>query len=65
MRQGPFEGQPAYGGQRQGFRFNPRLLILLLFAGYAAYYWMSNRSTDRSEEQRVGTESRSRWSPYH
>jgi|GEM_PF-6300359 len=25
---------------------NPRLLILLLFAGYAAYYWFSNRSTD-------------------
>ncbi|MFT3898461.1 MAG: M48 family metallopeptidase [Thermomonas sp.] len=46
MRQDPFEGQSAYGGQRQGFRFNPRLLILLLFAGYAAYYWISNRSTD-------------------
>ena len=46
MRQDPFEGRSAVGGQRQGFRFNPRLLILLLFAGYAAYYWISNRSTD-------------------
>ena len=46
MRQDPFEGQSAYGGQQRGFRFNPRLLILLLFAGYAAYYWISNRSTD-------------------
>jgi len=53
MRQGPFEGQPAYGGQRQGFRFNPRLLILLLFAGYAAYYWMSNRSTDPYTGEKV------------
>lgn len=48
MRQDPFGGQ-AYGGQqpqRRGIGISPRLLILLLFAGYAAYYWMSNRSTD-------------------
>ena len=47
MRQDPFDGQ-AYGGQqpRRGFGIRPRLLILLLFAGYAAYYWFSNRSTD-------------------
>ena len=47
MRQDPFDGQ-AYGGQqpRRGFGISPRLLILLLFAGYAAYYWFSNRSTD-------------------
>ena len=47
MRQEPF-GQ-AYGGQqpqRRGIGISPRLLILVLFAGYAAYYWFSNRSTD-------------------
>ena len=31
MRQDPFQGQSAAGGQRSGFRFSPRLLILLLF----------------------------------
>ncbi|GAA5007099.1 M48 family metallopeptidase [Pseudoluteimonas lycopersici] len=48
MRQDPFDGQ-AYGGQqpqRRGIGISPRLLILVLFAGYAAYYWFSNRSTD-------------------
>ena len=45
MRQDPYGGQ-GYGQQRRGFGFSPRLLILLLFAGYAAYYWFSNRSTD-------------------
>ena len=46
MRQDPFGGQ-AYGGQQPQRRgISPRLLILLLFAGYAAYYWISNRSTD-------------------
>jgi len=47
MRQDPFGGQ-AYGGQpqRRGIGISPRLLILLLFAGYGAYYWISNRSTD-------------------
>ena len=44
MRQEPLGGQ-GYGGQRRR-GFNPRLLILVLFAGYAAYYWFSNRSTD-------------------
>ena len=42
MRQDPVgrQGTP----RRRGF--NPRLLVLVLFAGYAAYYWFSNRSTD-------------------
>ena len=43
MRQDPFGGQQP---QRRGIGISPRLLILVLFAGYAAYYWMSNRSTD-------------------
>lgn len=50
MRQDPFGGAGGSGG---GFRFNPRLLILLLFAGYAAYYWFSNRSTDPLTGEKV------------
>ena len=48
MRQDPF-GNQTHGGQqrqRRGIGISPRLLILVLFAGYAAYYWFSNRSTD-------------------
>lgn len=44
MRQDPFGNSGA--PRRRGFGFSPRLLILVLFAGYAAYYWFSNRSTD-------------------
>ena len=43
MRQDPF-GHRQSRGRRRGF--SPRLLILVLFAGYAAYYWFSNRSVD-------------------
>ena len=28
-------------------------------------YWLSSGTLIRSEERRVGKESRSRWSPYH
>lgn len=47
MRQDPFGGgdrrqQP--GRPRRGL--NLRFVILLLFAGYGAYYWFSNRSVD-------------------
>jgi metalloendopeptidase OMA1, mitochondrial len=42
MRQNPFGNQ---GGTRRGFG-GLRLWILVLFAGYAGYYWISNRSTD-------------------
>jgi predicted Zn-dependent protease len=42
MRQNPLGNQ---GGTRRGFG-GLRLWILVLFAGYAAYYWISNRSTD-------------------
>ncbi len=45
MRQDPFGGQGA-APRRRGFGFSPRLLILVLFAGYAAYFWFSNRSVD-------------------
>ena len=40
MRQNPFGG-----ARRIGFG-GLRLWVLLLFAGYAAFYWFSNRSTD-------------------
>lgn len=43
MRQDPFGGQGR--PQRRG-RGGLRLWVLLLFAGYAVYYWVSNRSTD-------------------
>lgn len=46
MRQDPTSGQYGRQTRRRGFGFSPRLLILLLFAGYGAYYWFSNRSTD-------------------
>lgn len=42
MRQNPFGNQ---GGGRRRFG-GLRLWVLVLFAGYAAYYWISNRSTD-------------------
>jgi predicted Zn-dependent protease len=53
MRQDPFGNQAAYGQQRRGIGISPRLLILVLFAGYAAYYWFSNRSTDPYTGEKV------------
>ncbi|MDQ3495734.1 MAG: M48 family metallopeptidase [Pseudomonadota bacterium] len=54
MRQDPFgnrrPGQPA-GRPRRGF--NPRLLILLLFAGYAVFYYISNRTVDPFTGEKV------------
>ena len=55
MRQDPF-GNQTHGGQqrqRRGIGISPRLLILVLFAGYAAYYWFSNRSTDPYTGEKV------------
>lgn len=43
MRQDPFGDQ---GRPRRRGRGGLRLWVLLLFAGYAVYYWVSNRSTD-------------------
>ena len=45
MNQDPF-GNRQYEQRPRRRGFNPRLLILVLFAGYAAYYYFSNRSTD-------------------
>jgi predicted Zn-dependent protease len=48
MRIDPFgnRGQ-GQGGRRRGFGFGGvRWWILLLFAGYAAYYWFSNQTID-------------------
>ena len=46
MRQDPFGGRhrPQPAARRRAV--NPRFIILLLFAGYAAYYWFSNQSMD-------------------
>jgi len=53
MRQDPF-GNAQYGnGRPRGRGINPRFIILLLFAGYAAYYWFSNRSTDPLTGEKV------------
>src|SRR5690606_26354019 len=46
MRQNPFGNAQAQQGRRRGFGFNPRLLILVAFIVYGAYYYFSNRSTD-------------------
>lgn len=43
MQGDPYGGQPA---RRRGFGFNPRLLILVLFAAYGIYYYFANRTTD-------------------
>jgi predicted Zn-dependent protease len=45
MRQDPFGNQGQGAPQRRGFG-GLRLWVLLLFAGYAVFYWFSNRSTD-------------------
>lgn len=53
MRQNPFGNQQQGGGQRRGGGINPRFVILLLFAGYAAYYWFSNRTEDPYTGEKV------------
>ncbi len=50
MRIDPY-GNSAQGGQRRGGGI--RWWILLLFAGYAAYYWFSNRTTDPMTGEKV------------
>lgn len=54
MRQTPFGQRRQQGGgatRRRGI--NPRFIILLLFAGYAAFYWVSNRSEDPYTGEKV------------
>ena len=53
MRQVPQGGQYGQQTRRRGIGLSPRLLIVLLFAGYGLYYWMSNRSTDPLTGQTV------------
>ena len=53
MRQNPLGNQQqGYSGQRKR-GINPRFIILLLFAGYAAYYWFSNRQVDPYTGEKV------------
>lgn len=52
MRQNPFGNRAATAG-RPGRRFSPRLLILALFAGYAVFYYFSNRSVDPYTGEKV------------
>lgn len=47
MRQDPMGNQ---GGRRRG---GLRLWVLLLFAGYAVFYWVSNRTTDPITGEKV------------
>ncbi|GAA4868622.1 M48 family metallopeptidase [Luteimonas vadosa] len=54
MRQDPFgrtaAARPA-GARRRGF--SPRMLILVLFAGYAVFYYFSNRTVDPYTGEKV------------
>ena len=43
MRQSPFGNRDPNAPRRRG---GLRWGVLLLFAGYAAWYWFSNRSVD-------------------
>jgi metalloendopeptidase OMA1, mitochondrial len=54
MRQNPFgnRGGDAHGAPRRR-GINPRFFILILFAGYAAYYWFSNRVEDPYTGEKV------------
>lgn len=46
MRRNPFGSRRDEPGTRRGFRINPRILIVLAFLGYGAYYYFSNQSVD-------------------
>lgn len=51
MNQDPFGNRYEQQPRRRGI--NPRLLILVLFAGYAAYYYFSNRTVDPYTGEKV------------
>lgn len=55
MRQDPFGNQASDGQpRRRGFGLGGiRWWVLLLFAGYAAYYWFSNRTVDPYTGEKV------------
>ncbi|MFG6108954.1 M48 family metallopeptidase [Stenotrophomonas nematodicola] len=46
MRNDPFGGQQQGRARRPGMFGNIRWWVLLAFAGYAAFYWFSNRAVD-------------------
>ena len=46
MRRDPFGGRQAGQGARRGRGGKLRYIVLLLFAGYGAWYWFSNQSLD-------------------
>lgn len=55
MRNDPFDGrqQQARGPRRPGLFGNIRWWVLLAFAGYAAWYWISNRTVDPYTGEKV------------
>lgn len=53
MRQDPFGNSRYSGDGRRRGGINGRFVILLLFAGYAAYYWFSNRTEDPYTGEKV------------
>ncbi len=53
MRNDPFGGQQQGRARRPGVFGNIRWWVLLAFAGYAAFYWFSNRAVDPYTGERV------------
>ena len=54
MRQDPFGNQASDGRPRRSGLFGGiRLWVLLLFAGYAVFYWFSNRTIDPVTGEKV------------
>lgn len=53
MRNDPFSRSPQQGSPRRGLFGNIRWWVLLLAAGYAAFYWFSNRTVDPYTGEKV------------
>lgn len=53
MQNDPFGGRGGNQRRRPGLFGNVRWGVLILFAGYAAYYWFSNRSEDPYTGEKV------------
>jgi len=54
MRNDPFDGrQQGAGRRRPGLFGNVRWWVLIAFAGYAAWYWFSNRAEDPYTGEKV------------
>ena len=53
MRRDPFGGRYEQQQARPRRGINPRFIILLLFAGYGAFYWFSNRVVDPYTGEKV------------